>query len=104
MNDQDKKPDSWTRKLPTLIVVMAVLIFIIIAFTNHNQYKKWKAEQSELSGKVKQTGAELDQLQEASGSLQEVTKKVKTLKKQETDTTLAIEKLIAEKLLWIKPC
>jgi hypothetical protein len=50
MNDQGKKEDSWVRKLPTIIVALSVLIFGIVVFTNHNQYKKWKAEQSEKGG------------------------------------------------------
>jgi hypothetical protein len=74
MNDQGKKEDSWVRKLPIIIVALSVLTFLIVVFTDHNQYKKWKAEQSDLTGKVKQTGAELDQLKEASGALQDVTK------------------------------
>jgi chromosome segregation ATPase len=97
MDDQGKKEDSWIRKLPTIIVVLSVLIFMIVAFNNHYQYKKWKAEQSELAGKVKQTGTKLDHLEKASGSLQEVTKKVKTLKQQATNMTVALEKLIEEK-------
>jgi len=97
MNDQGKKEDSWVRKLPTIIVALSVLIFLIVVFTNHNQYKMWKAEQSDLTGKVKQTGAELDQLKEASGSLQDVTKKVETQKQQVASMTVALEKLIEEK-------
>ena len=97
MDDQDKKEESWIRKLPKIIVGLAVLIFVIIAFTNHNQYKKWKTEQSELTGKVKQTGAKLDHLEEASGSLQDVTKKVEIQKQQVASMTVALEKLIEEK-------
>ena len=97
MDDQGKKEDSWIRKLPTIIVVLSVLVFMIVAFNNHNQYKKWKTEQSELAGKVKQTGTKLDHLKKASGSLQEVTKKVETLKLQATNMTVALEKLIEEK-------
>ena len=97
MNDQGKKEDFWVRKLPTIIVALSVLIFMIVAFSSHNQYKKWKAEQSDLTGKVKQTGAELDHLKEASGSLQDVTKKVETQKQQAASMTVALEKLIEEK-------
>lgn len=97
MDDQDKKDDSWVSKLPKIIVALLVLIFVIVVFSNHNQYKKWKAEQSELTGKVKQTGEKLDHLQEASGSLQDVTKKVETLKQQAASMTVALEKLIEEK-------
>lgn len=97
MKDQDKKEDSWVRKLPAIIVALAVLIFIIVAITNHNEYKKWKAEQSDLTGKVKQTDAELDHLKEASGSLQDVTQKVETQKQQVASMTVALEQLIEEK-------
>jgi chromosome segregation ATPase len=97
MDDQGKKEDSWIRKLPKIIVGLLVLIFVIIVFSNHNQYKKWQAEQSELTGKVKQTAAKLDNLQEASGSLQDVTKKAETLKQQAANMAVALEKLIEEK-------
>jgi chromosome segregation ATPase len=97
MNDQGKKEDSWVRKLPAIIVALSVLIFMIVVFTDHNQYKEWKAEQSDLTGKVKQTGAELDHLKEASGTLQDVTKKVETQKQQAASMTVALEKLIDEK-------
>jgi chromosome segregation ATPase len=97
MNDQGKKEDSWVRKLPVIIVALSVLIFIIVVFTNHNQYKKWKAEESDLTGKVKQTGTELDHLKEASGSLQDVTEMVETQKQQAASMTVALEELIEEK-------
>jgi chromosome segregation ATPase len=97
MNDQGKKEDSWVRKLPIIIVALAVLTFMIVVITDHNQYKKWKAEQSDLTGKVKQTDAELEHLKEASGALQDVTKKVETQKQQVASMTVALEKLIEEK-------
>jgi len=97
MDDQVKKEDSWIHKLPKIIVALAVLIFVIVAFSDHYQYKKWKAEQSELTGKVKQTGAKLEHLEEASGSLQDVTKKVEILKQQAASMTDALEKLHEEK-------
>jgi len=97
MNDQDKKEDSWVRKLPTIIVILAVLIFMIVAFTDHNQYKNWKTEKSKLTEEIKQTGAQLDLLRAANGSLQDVTKKVETMEQQAAELTAAHEKLIKEK-------
>jgi len=97
MNDSDKKEDSWIRKLPTIIVILAVLTFIIVAFSNHNQFKNWKSEKSELTEKVKQTGTQLDLLRAENGSLQDVTKKVKIMKQQTAEMTAAHEKLIEEK-------
>ena len=97
MNDQDKKEDSWIRKLPTIIVILSVLTFMIIAFSNHNQFKNWKTEKSELTGNLKQTGAELDLLRAANGSLEDVTNKVKTMEQQVAAMTVALEKLIEEK-------
>jgi len=97
MNDSDKKEDSWIRKLPTIIVILAVLTFIIVAFNNHNQYKNWKTEKSELTEKVKQTGTQLDLLREENGSLQDVTKKVEIMEQQAAEMTAAHEKLIEEK-------
>ena len=73
MNDTDRKEESWVRKLPKVIFALAVLIFIIIIFSNHNQFIKWKKNQAELSGKVQQTSEELALLREANGSLQQVT-------------------------------
>ncbi|MFC1837330.1 hypothetical protein ACFLYW_01450 [Thermodesulfobacteriota bacterium] len=97
MNDQDKKEDSWIRKLPIIIVALAVLIFVIIVFRDHYQYKKWKAEQSDLTGKVKETGAKLDHYKAASGSLENISKKVENLKQQAADMTVALDKLKEEK-------
>ena len=97
MNDQDKKEDSWVRKLPIIIVILAVLIFMIVAFSNHNQNKNWKTEKSKLTEEVKQTGAQLDLLRAANGSLQDVTKKVETMEQQAAELTAAHEKLIKEK-------
>ena len=97
MNDSDKKEDSWIRKLPTIIVILAVLIFIIVAFSNHNQFNNWKSEKSAFTEKVKQTGTQLDLLRAENGSLQEVTKKVEILEQQAAEMTAAHEKLIKEK-------
>ena len=97
MNDSDKKEDSWIRKLPTIIVILAVLIFIIVAFSNHYQYNNWKSEKSELTEKVKQTGTQLDLLRAENGSLQDVTKKVEIMEQQAAEMTAAHEKLIKEK-------
>jgi chromosome segregation ATPase len=97
MNDSNKKEDSWIRKLPTIIVILAVLIFMIVAFSNHNQFKNWKSEKSELTEKVKQTGTQLDLLRAENGSLQDVTKKVEIMKQQAAEMTAAHEKLIEEK-------
>jgi len=97
MNELDKKEDSWIRKLPTIIVFLAVLTFIIVAFTNHKQYKNWKTEKSKLTEELKQTGAELDILRTANGSLQDVTKKVETMEQQIAELTAAHEKLLEEK-------
>ena len=97
MNDSDKKEDSWIRKLPTIIVILAVLTFMIVAFNNHNQFKNWKSEKSELTEKVKQTGTQLDLLRAENGSLQDVTKKVKIMEQQAAEMTAAHEKLIKEK-------
>ena len=97
MNDSDKKEDSWIRKLPTIIVILAVLIFMIVAFSNHNQFKNWKSEKSELTEKVKQTGTQLDLLRAENGSLQDVTKKVEIMEQQAAEMTAAHEKLIEEK-------
>jgi chromosome segregation ATPase len=97
MNDSDKKEDSWIRKLPTIIVILAVLTFIIVAFSNHNQFKNWKSEKSELTEKVKQTGTQLDLLRAENGSLQDVTKKVEIMEQQAAEMTAAHEKLIEEK-------
>ena len=96
-NNSDKKEDSWIRKLPTIIVVLAVLIFILVAFSNHNQFKNWKSEKSELTEKVKQTGTQLDLLRAENGSLQDVTKKVEIMEQQAAEMTAAHEKLIEEK-------
>ena len=97
MNDLEKKEDSWIRKLPTIIVILAVLIFMIIAFSDHNQSKNWKTEKSKLTEEVKQTGAKLDLLRAANGSLQDVTKKVEIMEQQAVEMTAAHEKLIKEK-------
>ena len=97
MNDSDKKEDSWIRKLPTIIVILAVLTFIIVAFSNHSQFKNWKSEKSELTEKVKQTGTQLDLLRAENGSLQDVTKKVEIMEQQAAEMTAAHEKLIEEK-------
>jgi len=97
MNELDKKEDSWIRKLPTIIVFLAVLTFIIVAFSNHNQNKNWKTEKSKLTEEIKQTGAELVRLRAANGSLQDVTKKVAILEQQAAELTAAHEKLIEEK-------
>ncbi len=97
MNDLDKKEDSWIRKLPTIIVILAVLTFIIIAFSNHNQFKNWKTEKSELTENLKQAGAQLDLLKAANGSLQDVTNKVKIMEQQVAEMSTALEKLIEEK-------
>lgn len=97
MNDSNKKEDSWIRKLPTIIVILAVLTFIIVAFSNHNQFKNWKSEKSELTEKVKQTGTQLDLLRAENGSLQDVTKKVEIMEQQAAEMTAAHEKLIEEK-------
>ena len=97
MNDLDKKEDSWISKLPTIIAILAVLIFLIVAFTDHNQYKNWKTEKSKLTEEAKQTGAKLDLLRAANGSLQDVTKKVETMEQQAAELTAAHEKLIKEK-------
>ena len=97
MNDTDRKEESWVRKLPKVIFALAVLIFIIIIFSNHNQFIKWKKNQAELSGKVQQTSEELALLREANGSLQQVTNKVETLRQQAAETTAALEKLNEEK-------
>ena len=97
MNDSNKKEDSWIRKLPTIIVILAVLTFIIVAFSNHNQFKNWKSEKSELTEKVKQTGTQLDLLRAENGSLQDVTKKVEIMEQQAAEMTAAHEKLVEEK-------
>lgn len=97
MNDTDKKEDSWIHKLPKIIAFLVVLIFIIIVIRDHTQYKKWKEDQSNLTGKVKQTSEELALLREANGSLQDITKKVGTLEQRAVDMTAAQEKLIEEK-------
>jgi len=97
MNELDKQEDSWIRKLPTIIVILAVLIFMIVAFSNHNQFKNWKSEKSELTEKVKQTGTQLDLLRAENGSLQDVTKKVEIMEQQAAEMTAAHEKLIEEK-------
>ena len=97
MNDSNKKEDSWIRKLPTIIVILAVLIFMIVAFSNHNQFKNWKSEKSELTEKAKQTGTQLDLLRAENGSLQDVTKKVEIMEQQAAEMTAAHEKLIEEK-------
>ena len=97
MNNTDKKEDSWIQKLPKIIAFLVVLIFIIIVIRDHTQYKKWKEDQSNLTGKVKQTSEELALLREANGSLQDITKKVGTLEQQAVDMTAAQEKLIEEK-------
>ena len=97
MNDSNKKEDSWIRKLPTIIVILAVLIFMIVAFSNHNQFKNWKSEKSELTENVKQTGTQLDLLRAENGSLQDVTKKVEIMEQQAAEMTAAHEKLIEEK-------
>jgi len=97
MNDTDKKEDSWISKLPKIIVVLAVLIFIIIVIRDYNQNTKWQEDQSNLTAKVKQTNEELALLREANGSLQDVIKKVETLEQQATKMTAAQEKLIKEK-------
>ena len=97
MNDSNKKEDSWIRKLPTIIVILAVLIFMIVAFSNHNQFKNWKSEKSELTEKVKQTGTQLDLLRAENGSLQDVTKKVEIMEQQAAEMTAAHEKLTEEK-------
>lgn len=97
MNDTDKKEASWIRKLPTIIVILAVLIFMIVAFSNHNQFTNWKSEKSELTEKVTQTGTQLDLLRAENGSLQDVTKKVEIMEQQAAEMTAAYEKLIKEK-------
>ena len=97
MNDSDKKEDSWIRKLPTIIVILALLTFMIVAFTNHYQYNNWKSEKSAFTEKVKQTGTQLDLLRAENGSLQDVTKKVEILEQQAAEMTAAHEKLIEEK-------
>jgi len=97
MNNTDKKEDSWIQKLPKIIAFLVVLIFIIIVIRDHTQYKKWKEDQSNLTGKVKQTSEELALLREANGSLQDITKKVGTLEQRAVDMTAAQEKLIEEK-------
>lgn len=97
MIEKDGKEDSWIRKLPTIIVVLAVLTFIIIVFRDHSQFIKWEENQTELTGKFKQTSEELALLREAHGSLQDITKKVETLEQQATDLTTALEKLVDEK-------
>lgn len=97
MNNTDKKEDSWIHKLPKIIAFLVVLIFIIIVIRDHTQYKKWKEDQSNLTGKVKQTSEELALLREANGSLQDITKKVGTLEQRAVDMTAAQEKLIEEK-------
>jgi len=97
MNNTDKKEDSWIQKLPKIIAFLVVLIFIIIVIRDHTQYKKWKEDQSNLTGKVKQTSEELALLRETNGSLQDITKKVGTLEQRVVDMTAAQEKLIEEK-------
>ena len=97
MNDTDKNEDSWIHKLPKIIAFLVVLIFIIIVIRDHTQYKKWKEDQSNLTGKVKQTSEELALLRETNGSLQDITKKVGTLEQRAVDMTAAQEKLIEEK-------
>ena len=94
MNDTDKKEYSWIHKLPTIIVVLAVLIFIIIVIRDHSQYIKWKEDQSNLTGKVKQTNEELALLREANGSLHDITKKVETLEQRSAAMKAAQEKLL----------
>lgn len=96
MNDTDKKEDSWINKLPKIIVVLAVLIFIIIVIRDHNQNTKWQEDQSNLTAKIEQTSEELTLLKEANGSLQNVIQKVKNLEEQATEMTVAQEKLIKE--------
>ena len=97
MNNTDKKEDSWIQKLPKIIAFLVVLIFIIIVIRDHTQNKKWKEDQSNLTGKVKQTSEELSLLRETNGSLQDITKKVGTLEQRAVDMTAAQEKLIQEK-------
>lgn len=97
MNNTEKKEDSWIHKLPKIIAFLVVLIFIIIVIRDHTQYKKWKEDQSNLTGKVKQTSEELALLRETNGSLQDITKKVGTLEQRAVDMTAAQEKLIEEK-------
>jgi len=98
MSDTDGKEESWIQKLPKVIFALAALIFIIIIFSNHNQYIKWKKNQAELSGEVQQTSDELARLRDANGSLQDVTKKVETLRRQAAEITAALEKLDEEKI------
>ena len=97
MTETDRKEESWIRKLPVIIVVLAVFIFIIIVIRDHNQYLKWEDDQTELAGKFKQTSEELALLIEAQGSLQDITKKVGTLEQQAADLTAALEKSVEEK-------
>jgi len=96
MNDTDKKEDSWINKLPKIIVILAVLIFIIIVIRDYNQNTKWQEDQSNLTAKIEQTSEELTLLKEANGSLQNVIEKVKNLEQQATEMTVAQEKLIKE--------
>ena len=97
MTETDRKEESWIRKLPVFIVVLTVLIFIIIVIRDHNQYIKWEEDQTELTGKFKQTSEELVLLREAQGSLQEISEKVETLEQQAADLTTTLEKLVKEK-------
>ena len=97
MSDTDRKEESWVGKLPKVIIALAVLIFIITIFNDHNQYVKWKKNRSELTEKVQHTGEELALLRKANGSLQEVREKVETLRQQAAETTSALEKLNEEK-------
>jgi chromosome segregation ATPase len=98
MSDTDRKEESWIRKLPKVIFALAMLIFIIIIFNNHNQYIKWKKSQSALTGKIQHASEELKLLREANGSLQEVTKKAENLRQQAAEITAVLEKLNEEKI------
>ena len=97
MSDKERKDESWIRKLPTIIIVLAVLTFIIIVFRDHKQYIKWEENQTELTGRFEQTSEELAQLQKAQGSLQEVTAKAESLEQKVSDLTATLEKLHADK-------
>lgn len=97
MSDTDRKEESWIRKLPTIIAVLAVLIFIIIVFRDHSQYIKWKQDQSELTEKIQQTSEELALLKDANGALEDVTRRVGTIEQQAADMTATLEELTAEK-------
>ena len=97
MDDIDRKAESWIRKLPKIIIFLAVLIFIIIVIRDYNQSEKWKEDQGDLTAKIKQTSEELAILREANGSLDDVRKKIESLKQRADGLNAELDKLTHEK-------